>query len=192
MFRQYKGEPIMENIETTPPPIPQPQKNSLAVWSLVLGILSPLCCGFFTGIPAIICGHIAYSRSGRLLNRAGRGLALAGLILGYISFVMIPIQAALVLPAVSKARSRAVETVCMANELQIQTAKKMYSQKHNGETPASLDDLVSDGELPMKLMCPGHGEYHIGSKDENPTCSVHGDLIQKRSPATPSGSQVEK
>ena len=31
-------------------------KNSLGVWALVLGILSIVCCGFFTGIPAIILG----------------------------------------------------------------------------------------------------------------------------------------
>src|SRR4051794_8995083 len=33
-----------------------PKNSSKAVWALVLGILGLLCCGFFTGIPAIILG----------------------------------------------------------------------------------------------------------------------------------------
>jgi hypothetical protein len=50
---------------TTPPPIPptgpmpQPKTLPLAVWSLVLGILSLFCLSIFGAIPAVICGHNA-------------------------------------------------------------------------------------------------------------------------------------
>jgi hypothetical protein len=66
-----------------------PRTSPLAVWSLVLGILSLLCFSIFTGIPAIICGHMGRSKirdsQGAL---KGEGLALAGLILAYISIAL--------------------------------------------------------------------------------------------------------
>jgi hypothetical protein len=62
-----------------------PKTEGMAVFSLVLGVLS-FFCSIFTGIPAIICGHIARARvansNGAL---AGGGLAIVGLILGYLS-----------------------------------------------------------------------------------------------------------
>jgi hypothetical protein len=49
-----------------PPPPPgygyggqPPRSNQKAVWSLVLGILGLVCCGFVTGIPALILGKMA-------------------------------------------------------------------------------------------------------------------------------------
>ena len=60
--------------------------NSKAVWALVLGILGLLCCGFFTGIPAIILGRGAQREIERT-GQQGRGLATAGFILGIIACV---------------------------------------------------------------------------------------------------------
>lgn len=63
--------------------------NPGAVWSLVLGILGLVCCGPLAGIPAVICGHVSRGRirrSGGTL--AGNGMALAGLVLGYIATVL--------------------------------------------------------------------------------------------------------
>ncbi|CAA9212870.1 MAG: hypothetical protein AVDCRST_MAG54-199 [uncultured Actinomycetospora sp.] len=62
-----------------------PPQSGLAVAALVCGIL-----GFFTAglasIGAVICGHLAWSdtKSGR---QAGHGMAIAGLVLGYIPIV---------------------------------------------------------------------------------------------------------
>lgn len=65
------------------------QKNSsAAVWSLVLGILSLVLLGPLAAIPAIICGHLS-RRDIRRSNGAlaGGGMALAGLIMGYLAIV---------------------------------------------------------------------------------------------------------
>lgn len=61
----------------------QGQTSVLAIVSLVLGILGI----FFIGsIAAIICGHIARSQIRKSNGeQTGDGLALAGLILGYLS-----------------------------------------------------------------------------------------------------------
>ncbi len=83
------------------PPLPSAKKNSaLAITSLVLGILSIPCCSFITGVPAVICGHIARARIKRDPSLSGDGLALAGLILGYISLVMMVIGLVVAWPVV--------------------------------------------------------------------------------------------
>ena len=80
--------------ETPPPPRPAlvqtvPRTPPVAIWSLILAVLSFTCGWLFTAIPAVICGHIARSKirkSGGALG--GRGIATAGLILGYIALVL--------------------------------------------------------------------------------------------------------
>jgi len=81
-------------------PFGQKKTLGLAITSLVLGILGFVCCGFFSGIPAIICGHMAHGKIHRHPRRyEGSGLALAGLILGYLSIFSTGILAALAIPA---------------------------------------------------------------------------------------------
>jgi len=63
-------------------------KNNLGVWSLVLGILSVLGCGLFTGIAAIITG--TKSRRAQQEGQANNGgMGLAGLITGWIGTVLV-------------------------------------------------------------------------------------------------------
>ncbi len=63
--------------------------SALAIWSLVTGILGFCCIGPFGILPAIICGHMALSRmkqSGGQLG--GGGMAIAGLVLGYLGLAL--------------------------------------------------------------------------------------------------------
>jgi hypothetical protein len=65
--------------------------NPLAIASLVLGVPGLCCC--LTGIPAVICGHIALNQinqSGGV--QEGRGFAIAGLILGYLGIAFTVLQ----------------------------------------------------------------------------------------------------
>src|SRR5713101_4418157 len=105
---------MVDQTSPPPPPVPQPspptaQSAPSAVWSLVLGILSFVCGGFITAIPAIICGHVGRStikKSGGALG--GMGMATAGLVLGYIALainlILIP---AIAIPVLIKARDEA-------------------------------------------------------------------------------------
>lgn len=80
--------------QITPPPPPSapnpaPPTAPTAIWSLVLAIVSFFCGWLFTAIPAVICGYVARSKirkSGGALG--GKGIATAGLILGYIALVL--------------------------------------------------------------------------------------------------------
>ncbi len=65
-----------------------PQQNKKALWSMILGILGLICCGFFTGVPALILGNQAkreIAASGG--TQGGAGMAQAGFILGIIAVV---------------------------------------------------------------------------------------------------------
>ena len=57
--------------------------NGLAIASLVFAIASWFVCPFVGGVLAVILGHIARGQI-RRTGEAGGGLAMAGLILGYI------------------------------------------------------------------------------------------------------------
>ena len=75
--------------------------HGLQIASLVCGILSIMCFGPLTGIPAVICGHIARSKHMALTqSKEGTGMALAGLILGYLGIVITIISVALSLSGV--------------------------------------------------------------------------------------------
>jgi Domain of unknown function (DUF4190)/GYF domain 2 len=64
--------------------------SNLAIWSLVCG-----CLGFFlsllASIPAIVLGHMALQEIKRNPAIKGRGMAVAGTILGYIFTLLLPI-----------------------------------------------------------------------------------------------------
>ena len=80
----YTTSPEAQNQE----PIPVYKNNTLAITSLVLGILSILFY-FLTAIPGIITGHMARSKAKKMPDRfEGQGMALAGLILSYIMLLI--------------------------------------------------------------------------------------------------------
>jgi type II secretory pathway pseudopilin PulG len=109
----------------TPPPIPTKKTEPLAVWSLTLGIISLIGCsigGFLAAIPGVICGHIGMSRIKRNPLLRGNGMAVAGLVTGYVSIAGLPILAALALPAITGALERGQATQMLSNCRQIHLA----------------------------------------------------------------------
>jgi competence protein ComGC len=119
-------------------------KKGLAITSLILGLLSVVCFLFITGLPAIICGHIAYSRARRDPTRySGAGMAIAGLVLGYASIVLSVLLAAAYLPELGKAKSRAQTIACDNNLKQIGLAYRIWALDHDDRFPASVS--TNDG-----------------------------------------------
>ena len=96
---------------------------------MVLGIASfVLCLSFISGIPAIIIGHISLSRIKKSMGRLkGEGLALTGLILGYISLPFILIIAAIAIPNLLRARISANEAAAVSTVRTINTTQVTYS-----------------------------------------------------------------
>jgi len=58
--------------------------SAAAVASLALGIISLVFLGLFAGIPAVICGHVSLSNIKKNSILTGKGMAIAGLITGYL------------------------------------------------------------------------------------------------------------
>jgi len=171
--------------ETTPPPLgiaSQPKTSALAIWSLVLGILSLACFTIFAAIPGVICGHKALSKiklSGGALS--GQGMAIAGLVTGYLGIAwaifVIPLMLAIAIPNFVMARHVAQANACINNLRQIDAAKNQWALE-NGKpvgTPVTEADItpylkLNAGESFLK--CPAGGTYTIGAVGDPPTCSL--------------------
>ena len=150
-----------ETIPPLPGSTPQPRNSALAIWSLILGILSLTCFSIFSAIPGVICGHKALSRikqSGGALT--GQGLAIAGLVTGYLGIVWavicIPLMLAIAIPNFVKARDTAMQNACINNLRQIDAAKQQWAlenSKKAGDVPteADLKPFLKNGVFPA---CP--------------------------------------
>jgi hypothetical protein len=138
---------------------PGQTQNGLSVASLVLGILSLVGCLFLTGIPAIITGHIAHARAKREPQRyGGAGMALAGLIMGYTGTLLVSvvaILAALMLPALAKAKARAQTISCVNNMKQIGLAARIWSNENKEGLPPDFITMKDALATPKILVCPG-------------------------------------
>lgn len=80
-----------------------PAKNGMATAGMILGIVGIVLCwvplvGLLCGLLGVIFGAIGMSRAGRL-GGIGRGAGVTGLATGIISVVLLPIMAAIAIPA---------------------------------------------------------------------------------------------
>src|SRR4051812_9589516 len=69
--------------------VPRRKNEPLATVSLMASLfgLSGFCCGLFlmVSIAGVVCGHLALSRIKANPELGGRGMALAGVVVGYVS-----------------------------------------------------------------------------------------------------------
>jgi hypothetical protein len=178
-----KPDPFKLMSETIPPPLENtmpPKTSALAVWSLVLGILSLICFTIFAAIPGVICGHKALSKIKRSNGTlTGQGLAIAGLVTGYLGIawavLFIPLMMAIAIPNFVKARDVSMQNACINNLRQIDAAKNQWALENNkkpGDVPTAQDlsPYLKGGFT--SLHCPANGTYNIEPVGQNPTCSI--------------------
>jgi hypothetical protein len=161
-----------------------PKHSRLAIWSLVLGILSPACLFFVAGIPAVVCGHLARKRiqesDGAL---TGNGLAMGGLVTGYLGIavsVLIPLYVMQSIPKQVKAREAYMRNICTNNLQLIQTAKQTWASENKKavtEIPTKADLLpyLPNQQWPR---CPGRGDYSIKPVAQPPECPIPSHKLQ--------------
>ena len=111
--------------------------------------IASLVCGIFTfvlpaSIAAVILGHLSMSDIRKSAGRlGGRGIAIAGLVLGYAGIVLIPfilIVAAIAIPNLM--RRRVVDGPTVVASLQtIDTAAVTYATQYENGFPSSLEVL---------------------------------------------------
>lgn len=159
---------------TPPPPLPVhvpplqpstqvPAKTSgLAVGSLICGIAGLFT--FITALPAVICGHLAQSEIKKSNGRkTGGGMALAGLIMGYVMIAAIPmvgLMAAMAIPAFQKVRATSQEKAIVNNLRQLDAAAQQFFLE-NGTNRATYADLVGPDKYISQLP-PVAGEDYTG------------------------------
>jgi hypothetical protein len=166
------------------PAATRPQRSGLALASMILGICGiVLCLGPLTGIPAVICGHMAQSKikqSGGVIG--GGGMAVAGLITGYISFLWIVVTlmlAAIAIPNFIKAKQKAEQNLCVNNLKSIQGAKEQWAieeKKPRATVPTEADLFGPSKYIAQLPVCRAGGTYTLNSVKESPTCSIHGSI----------------
>lgn len=131
---------------TAPVPGAPPQTSGKAIGSLVCGLLLFF---FPASVVAIILGHLSLSEINKSGGRLeGRGLAIAGLVLGYAGVAFIPlilIIAAIAIPNLLHARIAANEASAVASVRTLVTVETSYSGNHaNTGFTCSLSDLAQD------------------------------------------------
>ena len=133
---------------------PAPKKTSLwAITSFILGLAS-LPTLFIAGIPAVVCGHVALNDIRKSTGQlTGQGLAIAGLVLGYIGIgftFFALILAGMLIPALGKAREEARQLKCKNNLKQLGTALQQYLDGPGGHRyfpyPANDTNFVRPGQ----------------------------------------------
>ncbi|MGO4782401.1 DUF4190 domain-containing protein [Cryobacterium sp. W22_MBD10_FK3] len=142
-----------------------PRTNTLAIVSLVTGF----CCS----IAAVVTGHIALGQIKRT-GEAGRGLAIAGLVLGYASIAITTLLLILAL-VFAAAVSAFVASVNGATSSSTYTATPVPapSGETSGQTGAAYFDegylQVGTGTTVVDLyidpMCPFCGQFDLANGD---------------------------
>lgn len=135
-----------------PASVPVVKTSALAIWSLILGILSITCLWLLGSIPAIILGILAVKnidRSGGTLK--GRGIGVAGIVTGsvgiFAGLFAVGIFASMAMPAYNQIQGRAMQTRQVNQIKQIVIACRYHAAEQNGAFPESLEALVEAGHL---------------------------------------------
>src|ERR1700682_6476664 len=110
-----------------PGPVIAEKTSGMAIASLIFGILFLF---FPLSILAVVFGHVSLSQIKKSAGRlGGRGLAITGLVLGYLGIAMIPlilIIAAIAIPNLLRARMAANESSAAHAIREIDTAQVTY------------------------------------------------------------------
>ena len=169
------------------------QTDGKAIGSLVCGILSLTIFSCLTGIPAIILGHMSRSAIQKSRGRLkGEGMALAGLVLGYVSIVALPVLliiATIAIPSLLRARQAANEAGAVANLRTINAAEEEYFLTRGGGAFGDLDSLIQAGLLDDRMdetvtgyryeIAAAGAEYTATATPASPNTGRYGYYISK-------------
>jgi type IV pilus assembly protein PilA len=119
-----------------------PRSSGMALASLICGVFFFV---FPASIAAIILGHLSLSEIRKSAGRlTGHGMAMAGLILGYVGVVIIPfvlIVAAIAIPNLLRARMAANQATAVGSLRVISSANMTYSSEFGNGFATSLAQL---------------------------------------------------
>jgi prepilin-type processing-associated H-X9-DG protein len=98
---------------------------------------------------------VKVSRSGGRLS--GQGLAIAGICVSGLFLLMLPLFAAMLLPALARAKYQAQRINCVSNMKQLGLAVRTYANDHNDQLPPAAtwcDAIQNNVGSPKVFQCP--------------------------------------
>jgi prepilin-type processing-associated H-X9-DG protein len=146
-----------------PPPAPDAKTSGMAIASLILGIFGLFTCGV-SAIAGLVLGIVSMKgiqkSNGQL---RGHGIALAGTIVSGAFLFLLPLLAAIMVPAIARPRIKLQTARCMNNLTLLNAATQIYSAKnHDRFPPASTwcDAIKSEvlSERPFECPAAHNGE----------------------------------
>jgi type IV pilus assembly protein PilA len=172
---QKAGFPVLPSHTGVPGAIAAEKTSGLAIASLVFGMLFLF---FPLSIVAVVLGHVSLSQIKKSAGRlGGRGLAITGLVLGYLGIAVIPlilIIAAIAIPNLMRARIAANESSAVGALRTINVAQVTYRtdfvqrgyapdlQSLGGAAPCSSTAATAcliDNRLALAGSLPGRSGY---------------------------------
>ncbi|HEV2296155.1 MAG TPA: DUF4190 domain-containing protein [Tepidisphaeraceae bacterium] len=132
------------------------KSNPLAIASLICGCL--LCVPFAPGIASIVTGAIGLRKT-RDPAVTGKGMAIAGLVLGVVNLLgwaaYFALIAAILFPSLGRSRETANRVKCASNMRQIGLAVMLYSNEHAGAYPDTIEKLLLTQDITGEVfVCP--------------------------------------
>jgi len=116
--------------------------SQLAIWALVCG-----CLGFvfslLASIPAIILGHMALNETKRNPALQGRGMALAGTILGYFFTLLLPLISIIAISVLIALGNQVKDTFKTINA-QLKEAEMTNNAPANSQSPDQTTNSAPD------------------------------------------------
>jgi type IV pilus assembly protein PilA len=158
------------------PPLGAPVETSgKAIASLICGLFL---FAFPLSILAIIFGHLSLSEIRKSAGRLkGEGMAIAGLVLGYLGVAGIPIIliiAAIAIPNLMRARMAANESSAIATVRTLVIAEVAYSSSHpDAGYTCTLSDLAGAGLIDTRLA----SGQKMGYVFELSSCSASAESV---------------
>jgi hypothetical protein len=144
-----------------PGPAANAQTSGKAIASLICGLLFFIP---FLFVAAIVFGHLALSEIRKSAGSLkGEGVAIAGLVLGYLWIAGVPIFliiAAIAIPNLLRARMAANESSAIGSLRTLEVAEVTYAASHPGQGfTCSLKDLAEAGSITGPLAAGEKNGY---------------------------------
>jgi hypothetical protein len=162
--------------------------SGLAITSLVLGIVGLMFVPILASIPAVITGHMARAEIKRSEgDLEGDGMAVAGLITGYLSLifwailvvllvVMLAAGVAIFPKLMNELNKLPADPAPVTNARIVAVACSSYASEHDGKFPMKLEDLVPDylekDDLESYAQSEFGGYEYIGGQDTDASDKV--------------------